>query len=199
MIPTPPVKTWFFKIRNFLLRDVRIRNFNAIRFYVLGGLLILLVGELVFLRLTLSRFLVDPSPRLVCNPSLAIDRLTIQVDTLNLARDGSLQYPNNYLYRAYWVMGTFTSPAFLVSPAPDNPALVASLVVPKTATLTWANCKTARYRLSVPKVAYLNRAILPDQTVPQIVIFFPLRSPTGPSGPADSKGLEGWIIRGEPQ
>ena len=147
-----------------------------------------MVAELIFLRLILSRFLVDPSPRLVCNPSLVIGRLTMLVETLNPARDGSLHYPNSYLYRAYWVMGTFTSPAFLVSPAPDNQSLVSSFDAGQTATVNWANCKTSRYRLSSPAPGSLDGVKLPDQTTTRIVIFFPTSA---------SERSQGWVIYGE--
>lgn len=111
-------------------------------------------------------------------PALSLGSEAFQIQTLTPAADGSLSLPTGSSGVAYWVDGTSTNYAFVLSPAPGNLAVMATITVGSPATVTWSSCDSTTYRLAAPQPGSLSAAAKPDQSVEGITIFFETE-PTG--------------------
>lgn len=130
---------------------------------------ILLVAGLVFL----PPLLASLSGQKGCSPSLVLGTRTFAVEKINPGAGAALPVPANDAGRAYWVQGTLNHAVFLLSPAPDNLALVNSLKTGDTALFTQANCNQTSYGLSMFTPSEPDKLALLDQSVSQITIYIP--------------------------
>ena len=119
-------------------------------------------------------------------PTLVVGSTSYQIQTITPAADGSLPVPADTAGIAYWVEGTNTNYVFLLSPTPDNLALLSALPAGTTAKATWKNCNSTSYNLLVPETGSINASTLPDQSLNGITIFIP----SDPSG-------NGSLVKGE--
>jgi hypothetical protein len=119
-------------------------------------------------------------------PTLVLGTTTFQIQNLTRAPDGSLAVPSDTSGVAYWVEGTDSNYMFVLSPTPENLALMQTVTVESTAKATWANCNSTTYSLSVPQAGSLNVSALPDQSIDGITVFFQ----------TDSSGA-GFVFKGE--
>jgi hypothetical protein len=111
-------------------------------------------------------------------PTLVLGTETFQIQIITPAADGSLTVPLDTSGIAYWVEGTSTNYAFVLSPTEENTALMSTLTAGSTATATWSNCDSTTYNLSAPQESLLSAAAAPDPSSEGIVVFFE----TDPSG-----------------
>lgn len=111
-------------------------------------------------------------------PTLVLGTETFQIQIITPATDGSLTVPLDTPGIAYWVEGTSTNYAFVLSPTEENIALMSTLTTGSTATATWSNCDSTTYDLSAPQESLLSAAAAPDPASEGIVVFFE----TDPSG-----------------
>ena len=105
-------------------------------------------------------------------PTLILGTATFQIQNITPAPDGSLAVPSDTSGVAYWVEGTNTNYVFVLSPTPDNLALMSTITVGSTAKATWQNCNSTTYNLLAPQQGSLNDSIVPDQAVDGITILF---------------------------
>ena len=163
----------------FSLRSKR-RTRNAAGWFMTGILLALFLGGCQFLpnglvapTATETPFvltLIVPTPD--CGaPTLVLGSNTFQIETVLPAADGSLSIPPDKSGIAYWVDGTNSNYTFVLSPTPENLAMMAALTAGSTAKVTWSNCNSTTYTLSTPEQVSFNAAALPDQTVNGITVF----------------------------
>jgi hypothetical protein len=106
------------------------------------------------------------------SPTLVLSTSTFQIQNITPAPDGSLAVPSDTSGIAYWVEGTNTNYVFVLSPTPDNLALMSTITVGSTAKATWQNCNSATYSLLAPQQGSLTASTLPDQSVDGITVFF---------------------------
>lgn len=163
-----------------------VSSFLAILLIILGFLIGLLLRQSGF-RLSM---LVPPSqatsiaPAIVVStpdcspPTLVLGTETLQIQILTPATDGSLTVPLDTSGIAYWVEGTSTNYAFVLSPTEENTALMSTLTTGTAATATWSNCDSTTYILSAPQQSLLSTALSLDQSVQGLTLFFE----TDPSG-----------------
>jgi hypothetical protein len=111
-------------------------------------------------------------------PTLVLGTETFQIQMITPATDGSLTVPLDTSGIAYWVEGTTTNYAFVLSPTEENIALMSTLTVGSTATATWSNCDSTTYILSAPKQSLLSMVRSPDPSGQGLTLFFE----TDPSG-----------------
>ena len=111
-------------------------------------------------------------------PTLVLGTETFQIQIITPAADGSLTVPLDTSGIAYWVEGTSTNYAFVLSPTEENMATMSTLTAGSTATTTWSNCDSTTYNLSAPRESSLRAAAAPDPSSEGIVVFFE----TDPSG-----------------
>jgi hypothetical protein len=119
-------------------------------------------------------------------PTLLLDSNTFQIETIQPAADGSLSVPSDRSGVAYWVEGTNTNYVFVLSPTPENLAIMQTITVGSTAKATWKNCNSTTYTLSAPQQGSFNGSALPDQSAAGITIFFQ----------TDTSGA-GFVFKGE--
>src|ERR1700752_1052243 len=74
--------------------------------------------------------------------TLVLGKATFQIQNITRAPDGSLPVPTDTSGVAYWVEGTSTNYVFVLSPTPDNLALMSTITVGSTAKATWKNCNS---------------------------------------------------------
>ena len=101
-----------------------------------------------------------------------------QIETLQPGADGTLAVPSDRSGIAYWVAGTNSNYTFVLSPTPENLAMMSALTAGSTAKVTWSDCNSTSYSLSAPQQGSFNSAALPDQSVDGITVFFQT-DPTG--------------------
>ncbi|HXQ34193.1 MAG TPA: hypothetical protein VN843_09285 [Anaerolineales bacterium] len=106
------------------------------------------------------------------SPTLVLGTATFQIQNITRAPDGSLPVPTDTSGVAYWVEGTSTNYVFVLSPTPDNLALMSTITVGSTAKATWKNCNSTSYSLSAPQQGSLTVSTLPDQSIDGITVFF---------------------------
>lgn len=106
------------------------------------------------------------------SPTLVLGTATFQIQNIPRAPDGSLPVPTDTSGVAYWVEGTSTNYVFVLSPTPDNLALMSTITVGSTAKATWKNCNSTSYSLSAPQQGSLTVSTLPDQSIDGITVFF---------------------------
>lgn len=120
------------------------------------------------------------------SPTLVLGTTTFQIQNITPAPDGSLAVPSDTSGIAYWLEGTNTNYVFVLSPTPDNLALMSRITVGSTAKATWQNCNSTTYSLSAPQQGSLNTSTAPDQSIDGITVFFK----------TDSSGA-GFVFNGE--
>jgi hypothetical protein len=106
------------------------------------------------------------------SPTLVLGTATFQIQNLTPSPDGSLSVPVDTSGVAYWVEGTSINYVFVLSPTPDNLAIMSTITVGSTAKATWQNCNSTTYSLSAPQQSSLNVSTSPDQSVDGITVFF---------------------------
>ncbi len=106
------------------------------------------------------------------SPTLVLGTTTFQIQPIPPGPDGSLTVPSDTSGIAYWVEGTNTNYVFVLSPTPENLAIMSTITVGSTAKATWKNCNSTTYNLSAPQPGSFNSSALPDQSVDGITIFF---------------------------
>ena len=119
-------------------------------------------------------------------PTLVLETNTLQIETIQLGSDGTLTVPSDKSGIVYWVDTTNTNYTFVLSPSPDNLAIMPTLTIGSTAKVTWSNCNSTTYTLSAPQPATFSSSALPDQSVEGITVFFQ----------TDVSGA-GFVFRGE--
>ena len=112
------------------------------------------------------------------SPTLVLGSSTFQIQTLTRGADGSLTVPSDQSGVAYWVEGTNSDHVFVLSPTPENLAIMPTMTVGSIAKVTWSNCNSTTYSLSAPQQGSFSASALPDQSVEGITVFFQ----TDPSG-----------------
>ena len=105
-------------------------------------------------------------------PTLLLGSSTFQIETVPPGTDGTLAVPSNKSGIAYWVDGTNSNYIFVLSPTPENLAIMPALTIGSTAKVTWSNCNSTTYTLSSPQPASFSSSALPDQSVEGITVFF---------------------------
>ena len=106
------------------------------------------------------------------SPTLVLGTATFQIQNITRAADGSLAVPPDTSNIAYWVEGTNTNYVFVLSPTPDNLAIMSTITVGNTAKATWQNCNSTTYSLLAPQQGSLTASTLPDQSMEGITVFF---------------------------
>jgi hypothetical protein len=106
------------------------------------------------------------------SPTLVLGSNTFKIETIKPAPDGSLAVPSDTSGIAYWVEGTDTNYMFVLSPTPENLALMQTVTVGSTAKATWSNCSSITYSLSAPQQGSLDISASSDQLTAGITIFF---------------------------
>ena len=106
------------------------------------------------------------------SPTLVLGIATFQIQNITPAADGSLPVPADTSGIAYWVDGTNINYVFVLSPTPDNLAIMSTITVGSTAKATWQNCNSTTYSLSAPQQGSLTVSTLPDQSIDGITVFF---------------------------
>lgn len=119
-------------------------------------------------------------------PTLVLGTATFQIQNITRAPDGSLSVPPDTSGVAYWVEGTNTNYVFVLSPTPDNLALMSTITVGSMAKATWKNCNSTTYSLTAPQQGSLTVSTLPDQSIDGITVFFQ----------TDASGV-GFVFNGE--
>ena len=104
-------------------------------------------------------------------PTLLLGATTFQIQTINPVADGSLAVPPDISGIVYWVEGTNTNYVFMLSPTPNNLALVSSLTAGNTAKATWSNCNSTNYDLFAPEQGPASVSTLLDQSTSGITVF----------------------------
>jgi len=119
-------------------------------------------------------------------PTLLLGSNIFQIETIQPTADGSLAVPPDRSGVAYWVEGTNTNYVFVLSPTPENLAIMPTITVGSTAKATWKNCNSTTYSLSAPQQGSFDGSSLLDQSVAGITIFFQ----------TDASGA-GFVFKGE--
>jgi disulfide bond formation protein DsbB len=119
------------------------------------------------------------------SPTLLLGLTALQIQNISLGADGSVNVPPDGSRIAYWVEGNDQQYIFILSPTPENLALLTSLSAGTTAKATWSNCNSLTFTLSTPQPGDFETIYLADQTTARIVIYIQL-DPTG----------EGFVITG---
>jgi hypothetical protein len=168
------------------VKIIIVSSFLAILLIILGFLIGLLLRQSGF-RLSMlipqSRA-TSIAPALVVStpdcspPTLVLGTETLQIQIITPAADGSLTVPLATSGIAYWVEGTSTNYAFVLSPTEENIALLSTLIPGSTATATWSDCDSTTYNLSAPQESSLSAAAAPNPSSEGIVVFVE----TDPSG-----------------
>jgi len=100
---------------------------------------------------------------------LQIGEVIYQIKETKTKSDGSLKISSDTPDIAYWVNQTDTNLVFALSPIPENLAL--QNTNPDEAIVTWANCNSSTYILSVPQAGLPDMKTLLDQSFSGITIF----------------------------
>ena len=77
---------------------------------------------------------------------------------------------------AYRLEGTGNNTVFLLSPTPQNIAVMSTISVGSAATVSGSDCSPATYSLSAPQAGALDGSVLASQPEETITIFFPTAS-----------------------
>ena len=121
-----------------------------------------------------------------CASTLMLGSTTFQMETIQLAPDGSLPVLAKDSNHAYWIDGTDRVFIFILKSTPENLSLVSTITTGSIATATWSNCVSITYTLSAPQQGSFGITYLPDQTTSGAQIFLQ----------PDSSG-NGMVINGE--
>lgn len=119
-------------------------------------------------------------------PTLLLGSSTFQIETVQPGAEGTLAVPADKSGIAYWVDGTNSNYTFVLSPTPENLAILPTLTTGSTAKVTWSDCNSTIYTLSASHPASFSASALPDQSVEGITVFFQ----------SDASGT-GFVLTGE--
>ncbi|HBG74851.1 MAG: hypothetical protein A2X25_07880 [Chloroflexi bacterium GWB2_49_20] len=153
---------------------------------MLGLLAIVLVAELTFAWPKLNDLAARFFPGNGCPQSLVVGPQTFDFRTIKPLPDGSLEIPLSHPKQASWVEGTTNNTVFVLNPSADNLTLITEIGVDDTATVTWADCSTATYSLSLAIPGDMVIPTLLDQSRTGLTLLLPSGS-----------GLSGFVIRGD--
>ncbi|HSJ89500.1 MAG TPA: hypothetical protein VK909_19975, partial [Anaerolineales bacterium] len=108
--------------------------------------------------------------------ALLLGTTTLQVQDLPGGTDGTLAVPADTTGIAYRLEGTGNNTVFLLSPTPQNIAVMSTISIGSAATMKGSDCAPATYSLSAPQAGALNGSVLASQPEETITIFFPTAS-----------------------
>jgi len=111
------------------------------------------------------------TPAAECIPTLVIDSTTFQMETIQLAPDGSLPVLADDSKHAYWVDGTDRVFIFILNSTSENLAFASTITTESIAKATWSNCVSITYTLSEPEPGSFGITYIPDQTTSSAQIF----------------------------
>jgi len=111
------------------------------------------------------------TPTAVCIPTLVIDSTTFQMETIQLAPDGSLPVLADDSKNAYWLTATDRVFIFILTSTLENLALASTITTESIAKATWSNCVSITYTLSAPQPGSFGITYIPDQTTSSAQIF----------------------------
>lgn len=111
------------------------------------------------------------TPAAECIPTLVIDSTTFQMETIQLAPDGTLPVLAEDSKHAYWINGTDRVFMFILHSTPENLALASTITPESIAKATWSNCVSITYTLSAPEPGSFGITYIPDQTTSSAQIF----------------------------
>lgn len=103
--------------------------------------------------------------------TLTIASTVFQIQTVQLAADGSIPTLPAKEGVVAWVEGTDAVLFFLLNPTQTNRALIASLQEGSAAKVTWQSCNSMTFSLSAPQPGTWVTNYLPDQSTAGISIF----------------------------
>lgn len=114
-------------------------------------------------------------PATDCRPStLVLGDAIFLIRDLPPAADGSLNVPLDTPGIAYRLRGTQGNPAFVLSPTPENLAVVSTIDLGSHATATWPDCTFTNYRVSAHQMGSFNVLSLAEQSPNGTSFFFPI-------------------------
>jgi len=111
------------------------------------------------------------TPAAACIPTLVIDSTTFQMETIQLAPDGSLPVLADDSKHAYWVDGTDRVFIFILNSTSENLVFASTITSESIAKATWSNCVSITYTLSAPEPGSFGITYVPDQTTSSAQIF----------------------------
>jgi len=106
-----------------------------------------------------------------CIPTLVIDSTTFQMETIQLAPDGSLPVLADDSKHAYWIDGTDRVFIFILNSTSENLVFASTITSESIAKATWSNCVSITYTLSAPQPGSFGITYIPDQTTSSAQIF----------------------------
>lgn len=190
-----PIDTWQSLSPFEKTKITLVSGFLAILLLILGVLIGTLLRRSGFqLSLPALQSLVRPaSPAASISPTVSCDSqifelggTTFHVQNLALSPDGSVTLPSTNPGVAYWMETTQGNHLIILSPTPENISLQTTLTAENTAKITWADCSSRSYSLTVPEPNPANISMLLNQLTPGLTIFVQ----------TDTAG-NGIIVRGE--
>ena len=131
----------------------------------------LLIGLFLLVLTACSPQAQTANPTDCSSPTLVIDKNTFQIKEIQLAPDGSVTLPSDEHGVIYWVNGTDLIFYFMLSPTPENLAIISAVKTGSTATATWSSCNSMTFNLSAPVPGSFSLTYLPEQTTTGISIY----------------------------
>jgi len=119
-------------------------------------------------------------------PTLLLGTHPFQIETITAAPGGAMTVPSDRSGIAYWVEGTNTNYAFVISPTLENLAVMPTITIGSPAKVTWSNCNSTTYSLLAPQPGSFDVSASPDQSLDGINVFFQ----------TDASGA-GFVFKGE--
>jgi len=114
-------------------------------------------------------------PAADCRPStLVLGDAIFLIRDLPSVGDGSLNVPLDTPGIAYRLRGIQGNPAFVLSPMPENLAVVSTIGLGSHATATWPDCTFTNYRVSAHQMGSFNALSLAEQSSNGTSFFFPI-------------------------
>lgn len=160
------------------------QSFNQKIIALLSALCFVELIALIVLALLLSQTLqagaskvsqISTIPAADCRPStLVLGDAIFLIRDLPPAADSSLNVPLDTPGIAYRLRGTQGNPAFVLSPTPENLAVVSTIDLGSHATATWPDCTFTNYRVSTHQMGSFNALSLAEQSPNGTSFFFPI-------------------------
>ncbi len=146
-----------------------------------GCLIVWALGLLALLALAVVLFVVQPDlsqwlaglrPKSACDPAqLSIGGMTLRIQELARAADGSIPFPADSQGSAYWIEGTTPEYVFALSPSIENLKLAASVKPGDVARITWTDCSSAVYTVRGVEVTSSHAPDLFDKPGAGLTVF----------------------------
>ena len=156
--------------------------------FILIGLIIIGIFVIWLFPIVSNLFHVPPKTNPCGDARLQIGTNFLTIKAIKKNSGNNLSIPADTSGIAYWVEGSDINYVFGVSPTANNQTLFAEVREGDIATVTWENCNTSIYALSLVQPGNPDITALLDQSNTQISIFIP--------GDATFAGL---VINGELQ